>query len=123
MSSRLCSKVGILRCKAEFSRSTTVSFIVQDIVGKFFHPIWRVGGIATNSSSYPSEVKNSPSLGASVRRNPMCQNLSLKSALKTYMGPCATSAIMTSVMRRSRYQPCCMADMAAIGKFLEFNLL
>ena len=39
--------------KDAFDRSATVSVSVQNIGGKFFHPIGRVSRITTNSSSSP----------------------------------------------------------------------
>ena len=71
MSSSLCSKTGVFPHKAAFARSPTVSVAVQNTGGEFFHPIRRFSIIATNSSSSPSERKNSPRLGEFLRHNPM----------------------------------------------------
>ena len=68
MSSSLFSKAVLFHHKANFAISSTVSIAVQNMGGKFFYPIGRVRGIATNSSSSPSEGKTSPILGASVGR-------------------------------------------------------
>ena len=69
--SSLCGKVGVLQRKAKFSRSATVSVAVKNMGGEFFHPIWRVIGIATNSLSSTSKGKTIPILGESVGRKPM----------------------------------------------------
>ena len=71
MSSSLCSKAGVLQCKAAFTRSATISVAVQNIGGEFFHLIERVNGIATNSPSSHSDGKTSPSLASSVKSKPM----------------------------------------------------
>ena len=71
MSYRLYSKAGVLQRKSAFNRSATVSVAVQKIGGNFSHPIGRVRGIATNSSSYSSKGMTSPSLGVFIGRNPM----------------------------------------------------
>ena len=63
MSYSLCGKVGVLQRKATLDRFAAVSVTVKNMGGKFFHPIGRVTGISTNSSSSPSQVKSIPSLG------------------------------------------------------------
>ena len=70
-SSSLCIKAGVLQRKYAFARSAAVSADVKNMVGKVSHPIGRVIGISTNSSSSPSDGKNSPRLDLYVGRKPM----------------------------------------------------
>ena len=71
ISSILCSKAGVLQRKAAFARSTTVSVTIENMGGEVFHPIGRVSGISTISSSSYSYGKTSPSLGSSIGHKPM----------------------------------------------------
>ena len=72
MSYSLHGKAGVLQSKSASTRSATFSAAMQNISNAFFHTIGRVNSMVANFSSSNSKVKTSPSLGASVGRNPMC---------------------------------------------------
>ena len=85
--------------------STTVYVSVYNIGGRIFHPMGRVGGMTTISSTLYYEGKNRPRFGASNGGRPMKLNPSLTSVLRRYTGTKDESTKTTPLSRRSKALP------------------
>ena len=74
----------------------------------------------TISSPFSTEGKTRPTFDASSGHRMMWYNQSPVLVLRKYTCPRSGSSITTSLIRWSKVRPYCIADRAAIGKYLAF---